>query len=104
MLAVAAAALRVLVGAAAQQDFRSGVNLVLADMRVLQGDDQVADLRVEEVTLLVDGIPRPIVSFSYEFEPGKHGDRARVDRSKRRRHWEWWDRDLRTAPDRARCR
>ncbi len=82
MLAVAAAALRVL-AAAAQQDFRSGVNLVLVDMRVLQGDDQVTDLRVEEVTLLVDGIPRPIVSFSYRvLEPGKHGDRARVERSK----------------------
>ena len=105
MLAVAAAALRVL-AAAAQQDFRSGVNLVLVDMRVLQGDDQVTDLRVEEVTLIVDGIPRPIVSFWYRvLEPGKHGGRARVDRSKgRRRHSEWWDTDPWTAPNRAGCR
>jgi hypothetical protein len=65
MVAVTAVAVWDVAAAAAQQVFRSGVNLVLVDMRVLRGDEQVTDLRPEEVTLLVDGIARPIVSLSY---------------------------------------
>jgi VWFA-related protein len=65
MVAVAAVALWDAAAAAAQQVFRTGVNLVLVDMRVLRGDEKATDLRPEEVTLLVDGIARRIVSFSY---------------------------------------
>jgi VWFA-related protein len=53
------------VRSAAQQILRSGVNLVVVDMRVLSKNRQVADLRSEDVTLLVDGRARPIVSFEY---------------------------------------
>jgi VWFA-related protein len=45
--------------------FRTGVNLVLVDMRVMRGDDQVTDLSADDLTLLVDGRPRPIVSLDY---------------------------------------
>jgi VWFA-related protein len=65
ILAVAAAALSGQAVRAAQQVFHSGVDLVLVDMRVLRGDAQVTDLRPDEVTLLVDGSPRPIVSLMY---------------------------------------
>jgi VWFA-related protein len=65
MVAVAAVALWDAAAAAAQEVFRTSVNLVLVDLRVLRGDEQATDLRAEELTLLVDGIPRPIVSLSY---------------------------------------
>src|SRR5918993_3659168 len=65
MVAVAAVAVWDVAAAAAEQVFRTGVNLVLVDMRVLRGGEQATDLRPEEVTLLVDGIARPIVSLSY---------------------------------------
>ena len=45
--------------------FRSGVDLVLVDVRVMRDDDAVADLRAADVSLLVDGRPRPIVSLDY---------------------------------------
>jgi VWFA-related protein len=48
-----------------QTTFRSGVNLVLVDMRVASGEEQVPDLRADEITLLVDGNVRPIVSLDY---------------------------------------
>ena len=38
---------------------------MLVDMRVVRGNDPVTDLRLEDVTLLVDGAPRPIVSLIY---------------------------------------
>jgi len=64
--AVAMACLSALgLSSSAQQILRSGVNLVVVDMRVLSKNTQVADLRPDEVTLLVDGRPRPIVSFAY---------------------------------------
>ena len=50
----------------AQQTFRAGVSLVVVDMRVLKGKEQVTDLRPDEVTLLVDGRPRPIVSLVFD--------------------------------------
>ena len=48
-----------------QPSFRSSVNLVLVDMRVASGANQIADLRIDEITLLVDGARRPIVSLDY---------------------------------------
>ena len=45
--------------------FHSSVNLVVVDMRVTCGTDPVPDLRPDEVTLLVDGVPRPIVSLIF---------------------------------------
>src|SRR5689334_14226423 len=53
------------VRSAAQQILRSGVNLVVVDVRILSKNKQVTDLRRDEITLLVDGRPRPIVSFEY---------------------------------------
>ena len=38
-----------------QQIYRSSVDLVLVDLRVLSGEEQVTDLRADEVALLVDG-------------------------------------------------
>jgi hypothetical protein len=38
-----------------QQIYQSSVDLVLVDLRVLSGDEQVTDLRADEVALLVDG-------------------------------------------------
>jgi len=55
----------------AQQVLRGGVNLVVVDMRVLSKNKQVADLRADEVTLIVDGRPRPIVSFAYDPARGR---------------------------------
>ena len=70
--AVAMACLSALgVSSSAQQILRSGVNLVVVDMRVLSKNKQVADLGPDEVTLLVDGRPRPIVSFVYYPARGK---------------------------------
>ena len=50
----------------AQQIFRSGVSLVLVDLRVIDKNYRsVADLRPNDVEVLVDGQPRPIVGFEY---------------------------------------
>jgi VWFA-related protein len=50
----------------AQQIFRSGVSLVLVDLRVIDKDYRsVADLKAENIEVLVDGRPRPIVGFEY---------------------------------------
>lgn len=54
-----------LIAGAPQPPFRSGVNLVLVDMRVVADGKQIADLRSEEIALLVDGVPRPITSLDY---------------------------------------
>ena len=48
-----------------QPSFHSSVHLVLVDLRVMNGDAQVTDLRADEVTLLVDGARRPLVSLIY---------------------------------------
>ncbi len=48
-----------------QPSFRSIVNLILVDMRVAAGANQIADLRIDEIALLVDGARRPIVSLDY---------------------------------------
>ena len=45
--------------------FNSSVNLVLIDLRVTRGEHAVTDLQPGEVTLLVDDVPRPIVSLMY---------------------------------------
>src|SRR3954452_21854203 len=72
--AVAMACLSALgVSSSAQQILRSGVNLVVVDMRVLSKNTQVADLRPDEVTLLVDGRPRPIASLAYYPGRGRGG-------------------------------
>ena len=48
----------------AQQIFRSGVSLVLVDLRVIDNNSRsVPDLDVKDVEVLVDGQPRPIVGF-----------------------------------------
>jgi VWFA-related protein len=53
----------------AQQVFRSGVSLVLVDLRVLDRNYRaVTDLTSQDVELLVDGRPRAFVGFEY------HGD------------------------------
>lgn len=51
--------------AAAQLGLRSSIELVLVDMRVMRDGRPVVDVRPEEVTLLVDGIPRGITSLTY---------------------------------------
>ena len=48
-----------------QPSFHSRVNLVVVDMRVTRGNEPIPDLRPDEVTLLVDGVHRPIVSLIY---------------------------------------
>ena len=50
---------------AAQIGLRAGIELVLVDMRVMRDGRPVIDLRPDEVTLLVDGIPRDIASLTY---------------------------------------
>jgi len=106
MVAVAAVALWDAAAAAAQEVFRTSVNLVLVDLRVLRGDEQATDLRAEEVTLLVDGIPRPIVSLSYH-----RSDEAVALRQQGRTvatggdgHSNSCDPGVWTSPDRARRR
>ena len=51
--------------AAAQLGLRASIELVLVDMRVMRDGKPVVDVRPEEVTLLVDGIPRGIASLTY---------------------------------------
>lgn len=62
-----------------QATFRSGVELVRLDVRVL--DDQgrpVKDIRADELTVAEDGEPRPIVLFQHVEEPsGTYVDVAR---------------------------
>jgi VWFA-related protein len=48
-----------------RQLLRTSVNVVLVDMRALNENAQVGDLRADELTLLIDGVPRPIVSLAY---------------------------------------
>jgi VWFA-related protein len=50
---------------AAPPSLDASVDLVLVDMRVALGREPVTDLRPEDVTLLVDGAPRPVVSLIY---------------------------------------
>ncbi len=45
--------------------FSSRTDLVLVDLRVSRGNEPVTDLQPDEVTLLVDGVPRPVVSLLY---------------------------------------
>jgi VWFA-related protein len=52
--------------AAQGPSYKTGISLVVVDMRVLRGGSQVTDLRADELTLLVDGKPRPIVSLTFE--------------------------------------
>ena len=59
----------------AQQIFRSGVSLVLVDLRVIDKDyTSVADLQAKDVDILVDGQPRALAGFQY------HGDDPRSPR------------------------
>ena len=62
-----------------QATFRSGVELIRLDVRVL--DDQgrpVKDIRADELTVTEDGEPRPIVLFQHVEEPsGTYVDVAR---------------------------
>ncbi len=53
-------------GGRAQEVFRSGVSLILVDVRVVDEGKPVADLRPDEVKLLVDGRARKITSLTYE--------------------------------------
>ncbi len=66
---LAAAILSSGVAGAAQQVYRANADVVLVDMRVMRDDAQVTDLRADEVTLLVDGTPRPILSLVYYPSP-----------------------------------
>jgi VWFA-related protein len=68
-------------GSVPQPSFRSGVNLVLVDMRVVSGDNPISDLRADEITLLVDGTPRAIVSLDYYSATGDRNATASVSRS-----------------------
>ena len=69
------------VRSSAQQILRGGINLVVVDMRVVSKNKQVTDLRPDEVTLLVDGRPRPIVSFASIRRRGKaRGHQRRRER------------------------
>jgi len=59
----------VLTVSSAQQIFRSGVSLVLVDLRVIDKNyTSVSDLQAKDVEILVDGQPRALVGFQY------HGD------------------------------
>jgi hypothetical protein len=48
-----------------QQIYRSSVDLVLVDLRVLSGDEQVADLRADEVALLWTANQRDVAKSSF---------------------------------------
>lgn len=68
-VAFALAVLSALAVCSAQRVFRSGVSLVLVDLRVIDHDYRsVTDLGVDDVEVLVDRQPRSIVGFEY------HGD------------------------------
>jgi VWFA-related protein len=57
----------------------TSVELVLVDLRVSRGGEPVPDLRPDEVTLLVDGAPRPVASLIYApvVVPAERRNRAR---------------------------
>jgi VWFA-related protein len=68
-VALAVATLLALTVCDAQQVFRSGVSLVLVDIRVIDKNFRsVADLKPEDVEVLVDGQSRAFTGFEY------HGD------------------------------
>jgi len=75
-IAVAMSLCPLAVRGAAQQILRGGIDLVVVDMRVLSKHKQVTDLRPDEVTLLVDGKPRPIASL--EYVPARRGAPTRA--------------------------
>jgi len=53
-----------------QAVFRSGIELVRLDVRVVDGDGRpVKDLRQDEIEVLENGRPRPIVQFQHIAEP-----------------------------------
>ena len=43
----------------------TSVDLVLVDLRVTRDGEAVSDVRQDELTLFVDGTPRPLVSLVY---------------------------------------
>lgn len=54
----------------AQDVFRSGVDVVRFDVRVTDGSGRaIADLKPEEIQILEDGRPRPILLFQHVEEP-----------------------------------
>jgi VWFA-related protein len=78
----AAAALALAANAAAQRAqpvFRSGAEIVRLDVRVLDSDGRpVRDLRADEIEIVEDGQPRPILFFQHIEEPsGPYADVAR---------------------------
>jgi VWFA-related protein len=58
--------------------FRSGADLVRFDVRVMDGSGRpIRDLRPEELEIVEDGAPRPIILFQHIDEPaGAYADAA----------------------------
>jgi VWFA-related protein len=61
-----------------QPVFRSGADLVRFDVRVMDGSGHpIRDLRPEELEIVEDGVPRPIILFQHIDEPaGTYADAA----------------------------